>query len=458
MKRFLLAIVAVCALHADVPSVVAIRNARVVPVSAPVIPRGTVLLRNGLIEAVGSDVQIPDEAWVIDGDGLTVYPGLIDALSTLGIPEAATPAPTGGGGGRGGGAVPATLVQAAPTSTPARGPEDRPNTTSWVRAADLMKPTDRRLDSARGAGITTAVTFPSRGIFAGQGAVIDLAGENGGDMVVAAPVGQYVTLASSGFGGGYPGSLMGTIAYIRQIYLDADHYQKAKAEYAKSPRGNPRPPYDRALEGVLESPRVLIPVTRRIDVDRMLRFAAELKLKPVFYGAVEGYRSADLLKGSGVPVLVNLKWPEKARDTDPEEVDSLRALENRANAPATPAALAKNGVKFAFYSGGIERRSDLYRAVKRAIDAGLAQDDAIRAMTLSPAEIFGVSDRLGSIEKGKIANLVVTKGDLFQSGTEVKYVFVDGMKFEPGPEEPAVPGGGRGSAPPTAGPDPGDNR
>ena len=100
MKRFLLAILAVCSLHAEVPSVVAIRNARVVPVSGPAIPRGTVLLRNGLIEAVGADVKIPDEAWVIEGDGLTVYPGLIDALSTLGIPEATTPTPTGGGGGR----------------------------------------------------------------------------------------------------------------------------------------------------------------------------------------------------------------------------------------------------------------------------------------------------------------------------------------------------------------------
>jgi len=461
MKRFLLAIVAVCAIHAEVPSVVAIRNARVVPVSGPAIPHGTVLLRNGLIEAVGADVKIPDEAWVIEGDGLTVYPGLIDALSTLGIPEAATPAPTGGGGGRGGGgnqaAVQAALTQGAPAATPARGPEDRPNTTSWVRAADLVKPSDRRLDSARGAGITTAVTFPSRGIFAGQGAVIDLAGENGGDMVVAGPAGQYVTFASSGFGGGYPGSLMGTIAYIRQIYLDAAQYQKAKAEYAKNPRGNPRPAYDRALEGVLESPRVLIPVTRRIDIDRMLRFSAELKLKPVFYGAVEGYKSADLLKGSGVPVLVNLRWPEKARDTDPEETDQMRALENRANAPATPAAFAKNGVKFAFYSGGIDRRSDLYRAVKRAIDAGLSQDDALRAMTLSPAEIFGVSDRLGSIEKGKIANLVVTKGDMFQNGTEVKYVFVDGVKFEPGPEEPAGLGG-RGAQPTTAATDPGEKQ
>src|SRR5258708_7541469 len=206
MKPFLLAIVAGCALHADVPSVVAIRNARVVPVSAPMIPRGTVLMRNGLIEAVGADIPIPAEAWVIDGDGLTVYPGLIDALSTLGIPEAATPAPTGGGGRGGGGnpaAIQAALTQTASTTPPARRPEDRPNTTSWVRAADLVKPTDRRLDSARGAGITTAVTFPSPGIFAGQGAVIDLGGENGGDMGGAGPPGQYVTLPSRRFVGGY---------------------------------------------------------------------------------------------------------------------------------------------------------------------------------------------------------------------------------------------------------------
>jgi imidazolonepropionase-like amidohydrolase len=457
MKRFLLAIVAVGALHAGVPSVIAIRNARVVPVSSPAIPRGTVVLRNGLIEAVGAEVAVPADAWVIEGDGLTVYPGLIDALSTLGIPEAATPA-TGGGGRGGGFTTTAVAPQTTTTTTLARGPEDRPNTTSWVKAADLVKPTDRRLDSARGAGITTAVTFPTRGIFAGQGAVVDLGGDTAGDMVVTPSIGQYLTLTTNGFGGGYPGSLMGTIAYIRQIYLDADHYQKAKAAYAGNPRGTPRPAYDRALEGVLESPRVLIPVTRRIDIDRMLRFAAELKVKAILYGAVEGYRSADLLKDRNVPVLVNLKWPEKPRDSDPEEEDAMRVLRNRENAPATPAAFAKNGVKFAFYSGGIDRRSDLLKALKRATDAGLSQDDALRAMTLAPAEIYGVSDRLGSIEKGKIANLVITKGDLFQTGSEVKYVIVDGVKYEPSPEEPAAGGGRPGGAPPTNTPEPGEVR
>ena len=440
MKRFLVVFSIVSAAFGEVPGAIAIHNARIVPVSGPAISRGTVLVRNGLIEAAGANVNVPVDAWVIEGDGMTVYPGLIDALSTFGIPDSA---PATAGQGRGLGNAPATLatptpqpVATAPATPTARGPEDRPNTTSWINAADLIRTTDARLESARSAGFTTAVTFPTRGIFAGQGAIIDLAGERPGQMIVAEPAGQYLTLASSGFGGGYPGSLMGTIAYIRQVYLDADHYRLAKQSYATNARGVPRPEYDRALEGVLGSPRILLPAARRVDVDRMIRFAAELKQKAVLYGVTESYRSADLLKKANATALINLKWPEKAPDGDPENVDNMRTLEVRDKAPSGPGLLAKNGVKFAFYSGGISRRSDLLKAVKRAIDAGLSPDDALRAMTLTPAEIYGVADRIGSIEPGKIANLVVTKGDLFQDSTQVQYIFVDGVKFEPVPEPP----------------------
>lgn len=450
MKSIVLVFAAAVAAYCDTSGAIAIHNARIIPVSGPAIPRGTVVVRNGLIEASGANVNVPADAWVIEGEGLTVYPGLIDALSTLGIPEAAAPT-AGFGRGQGNAVVtqtPAPVTATAPASAPARGPEDRPNTTSWVNAADLIRTTDSRLEPARSAGYTTAVTFPTRGIFAGQGAVIDLAGEKAGQMIVAEPVGQYVTMTSSGFGGGYPGSLMGTIAYIRQIYLDADHYRRSKELYTSHARGVPRPEYDRALEGVLSSPRVLLPASRRIDVDRMIRFANELKLQAVLYGIPEGYRSADLLKKANATALINLRWPEKAQDTDPEEVDSLRVLEVRDRAPSTPAILAKNGVKFAFYSGGISRRSDLVKAVKRALDAGLAHEDAIRAMTLTPAEIYGVADRLGSIEPGKIANLVITKGDIFQDSAQVQYVIVDGQKFEPVPEA-APPAGGRQQPAPT---------
>ena len=403
---------------AEVPSAVAIRGARVVTVSGPVQERSTVTLRDGLIEAVGPDVAIPADAWVIEGAGLTVYPGLIDALSSWGIPKPEKP-------------------EASPRESgpPPKGPEDRPLTESWKRAADLASPADKRLEEARNAGFTTAVTFPTDGIFGGQGAVLNLAGERGGDMVVDPSVGQYVALVTSG-SRRFPASLMGTIAYIKQVYLDAGQYRQAKAMYDADPAGLARPAYDRALEGVLASERVLLPAERATDVKRMLRLARELGQPVVLYGGEEGGKVAAVLADSGTPILVSLKWPERDKNADPQQEDPLRIIERRAEAPASPKALADAGVRWAFYSGGIEKPAEIAAAVRKALDAGLSRDDAIRALTLSVAEIYGVTDRLGSIEPGKIANLVVTDGDLFAEKTKIKEVFIDGMKFTP-PEEPS---------------------
>jgi hypothetical protein len=291
------------------------------------------------------------------------------------------------------------------------------------------------------------VTYPTTGIFGGQGAAINLGGEKPGQMVVAAPTGLYLSLGTrsmgGGGGGGFPGSLMGVIAYIRQIYLDADHYKMAKSAYAANPRGSRRPAYDRALEGVLESPRILLPADRLVEIDRMQRFASELKVSAILYGGHEAHRAVDLLKRAGTPVLINLRWPERDRDADPELEESLRVLERQEKAPSAPSALAKAGVKFAFYSGSVERPADLRRAVKQAIDAGLSSDDAVRALTLHAAEIYGLADRLGSVEKGKIANLVVADGDLFAEATRIKYIVVDGVKYEPTAEAPENAGEGR---------------
>lgn len=413
----------------------AIQNATIHPASGPVIPSGTIVVRNGLIEAVGASVATPAGAWVIDGKGMHVYPGLIDALSRWGLPAAAPPAATapaapapGGGGRRGGGDDTPANVQFQDDG----GPEERPSNFSWLKAADLVQPGDATLAAARNAGFTSAVVFPANGIFAGQGSVLNLSGGRAGDMVVSSPVGQHISMTTvrGGFNS-FPGSLMGSFAYIRQIYLDAEQYKTAKAMYAQNARGLARPAYDRALEGVLESPRVMLPAGRKVEIDRMIRFGKELKTPVILYGGTEAWRAADSLKAAGVPLLINLRWPERERDGDPDVVDSLRTLETREMAPAGPAALAKAGVRFAFYSGGIERPADVRRAVKKAVDAGLSNEDALRAMTLSAAQIYGVDDRLGSLEPGKIGNLFVTDGDWLAEKTQVKLVFVDGKKFEP---------------------------
>jgi hypothetical protein len=437
----LLLVPAVWVQSAEGPQVFAIRNARIVPVSRAPIEKGTVVIRDGLIDAVGANIDPPPDAWVIDGAGLTVYPGLIDALSTWGIPVAAPVTTTGAARSRSSTTATPAVAGPALTTAPAApapaisGPEDRPSNTSYLKAADQIVATDRSIGAARDAGFTTAITFPTTNIFAGHGAIFNLAGERPGGMIVSPSAGMYIAIPPAAPGGGgsrtFPGSLMGVIAYIRQIYLDADHYKLANQIYASHPQGLQRPAYDRTLVAVLESPRILLPASRAVEVDRMVRFGQELKRSTVLYGGAEAWRCAELLRQAKTPVLVSLKWPQRLPTADPESPDSLRVLEMRDKAPSTPGVLAKAGVKFAFYSDGIANPNDVTKAVKKAIDAGLAPADAVRAMTLSAAEIYNAADRLGSIDKGKIANLVVTDGDLFQDRTKVKYVFVDGMKYEP---------------------------
>ena len=416
MRLIYLSILAM-AVWAEVPSGMAIRNARVVTVSGAVLPKATVLIRDGLIEAVGADLAVPADAWVIEGEGLTVYPGLVDALSTLGQ---------------------VTPVVGGPPPAPgpvARGPEDRPRTFSWERVADKLRANDPRVETARGLGFTSVATFPTSGIFAGQGAVMNLAEARPSRIVVQSPAGQYVTLTAGGRGGGgggFPSSVMGVISYIRQCYLDLDYYKEAKAAYDRDPKGRKRPEYDRALEGLAESPRLLMPAMSLVEIDRVLRFAQELKVPAVLYGLHEGYRAAEMLKAAGWPVIVSTKWPTRAADADPDAVETTRSLETRAKAASTPGMLAKSGVKFAFSSDG-QTTAEMLGGVRKAMRMGLSETDALRALTLSPAEIFGVADRMGSIEKGKIANLVVTRGDLLSERPRIEYVIVDGVKYVPPP-------------------------
>ncbi len=412
------------------PQYFAIRGAKVVPVSGPPVENATIVVSRGLIAAVGKDIAIPREAWVIDGKGLTVYPGLVDAFTDVGIPAA--PAASGESSPRG-------------SQERARGPEDRPYSTPWRTAADEVSLSDKRIETWRNGGFTTVVSAPKSGIFPGQAAVLDLAGERAGDLVVKSPVAIPVAFQTSGgFGGGFPSSIMGVLAYVHQVWLDTEWSAKAQAIYEKNPRGVERPRYDHteaALAEALEDRAlVLIPANNSIQLRRALELFDRWHVTGAIYGGQMAYEAAPEIAAKKLSVMVNLKWPEAEKDADPEDKPTLRTLRFRDRAPSSPAALAKAGVKFAFYSGGITTPKDIVKAAKKSIDAGLAADAALRALTLSPAEIFGVADRLGSIENGKIANLVVADGDIFEEKTKIKMVFVDGHRFEiREPEKPKEP-------------------
>ena len=418
----------------------AIKGATIVTVSGATIPNGTVIIRNGLIAAVGAEVNVPADVRVIDGKGMTVYPGLIDAYSTYGVrlqtsPQASGGAPQAPAFAQGGGDPTAGLL-----------PE--------VTVNDLLSVNAETFDQQRNAGITAALTSPRDGVFRGRSAFINLGTESGEKLLLRSPLA--LSIGFGGARGSYPGSLMGVFAFLRQSFFDAKNYQELWDNYGKSPRGKARPTHNKSLEALLPvisgKMPVIFNVTSEREIRRAIALGEEFNLKFMLSGAGQSYLIPDLLKQKNATVLLSLGFPQKPANLDDPESESLRALKDRAEAPKAAAALSKAGVKFAFTSGNLTKASDFISNASKAVEAGLAKEEALKALTLYPAQIFGVSEQLGSIEQGKIANLIVTTGDLFNKDTKIKYTFVDGRQFEiKVPETPRRPEGiGRPGAAPAA--------
>ncbi|MGH9937065.1 MAG: amidohydrolase family protein, partial [Blastocatellia bacterium] len=408
---------------------------------------------------VGADIPIPGDARVIDATGMTVYPGLIDAYSNIGL---AAPAPTQAQGGRGGGqpappvpAIPALAItapttSAQPTPTPSgQSPE--------LMASDQLKITAETFDQQRSAGITTALVAPREGIYQGQSALINLGDAEPEKLIIKNPVTLNISFASGrGFGGGYPSSPMGVFAFLRQSLLDAQHYKAAWEHYNRNKRGTQRPETDKSLAALQPVIAGAMPIAFAANSEREIRraigFGEEFGLKFMIAGGLQSHQIADLLKQKNVTVLLSLNYRQRPANLEDPESESLRVLRDRADAPKSAAALSKAGVRFAFQSGYLNRPSDYIANAAKAVEAGLPKDEAIKAMTIYPAEIFGVAEQLGSIEKGKIANIVVTSGDLFDWRSQVKHVFIDGKPYEVKPPASAQSGpggrsGGRGGRP-----------
>lgn len=397
-------------LQADAPAVYAIRDARIVPVSGPPLERGTVVIRNGLIETVGADFTPPGDARIVEGKGLTVYPGLIDASSELGLPAA----PAAG---------------TAPMAAPEEGSGSQ---RSFFRVADTVTDGGPAATTARQAGITTVLSVPNRGIFAGQSAVLSLNGDRS-TTIVRTPVAMHARFVGTG-SREYPNALMGILAYVKQGLLDARRYREAWEIYRREPRQLQRPETNRALEALVpvvegKLPLVL-PGSTVPEVQRALRVGEELGVKVWVSGAAESGTVATELKTRNIPVLLSLNFPSRPTDTSQDNEESLRSLRRRVEAPKCAGQLEQAGVRFAFGSAGASPQ-DFVKNAGRTVKAGLSSEAALRALTLSAAELLGVDQQLGSIENGKVANLVVTDGDLFTEKTRVRYVFVDG-KLYPG--------------------------
>jgi imidazolonepropionase-like amidohydrolase len=387
------------AVWADAPGVIAITGGTLHPVSGPIISNGTVVIRNGLVEAVGANVAIPSDAAIVDVKGAHVYPGLIDAQTSLGFS-----APKGGD----------SSAEPAADTMAIRG----------------VKVSDDDADARRATGVTTIVTAPSSGIFNGQSAMLNLGGDS------SAPSSNAIKSAAAmqiSFNTRptwtYPDSLMGVIAFLRQTFMDAQQHAAARELYERAPAGLRRPESSAALEALGPVLRKEMPVVFVADSAQMIRraqmLARELNVRYIVSGARQGYAMPNELKD--VPVLVSVKWPTAPSDKEDRDDQPLRVIRDRQLAPTTPAALAKSGVTFALVSGS-GKTGDFLPGIRKAIENGLSADDALRATTLTPARIFGVDRQLGTLERGKIANVVVSDKPIFDKDAKVTRVFVDGRE------------------------------
>ncbi len=385
---------------------IAIRGAHIVPVVGDEIAQGTIVFSDGKIVAVGANVTVPGDARVIDGTGLSVYPGMMDAGTQMGLVE---------------------IEQGANATV------DNSETGNWNPNAQAIwgiDPHSAHIGVTRVVGITHVISRPSGGILSGQAALINLAGYTAPAMAVVPRIATVIQLPGSGRGGGRFGGRGGGAAEaeaggmspldsLRMILDDARAYQKAMTAYAAD-SSLPRPTTDRILAALVpavsgEMP-VIFPAQSESQIREAVRFAESEKLDPIILGARDAWRMTEYLVEHDVPVIYSNTLGFPTRDDDGYDA-----------AYAAPSKLRAGGVTFAIASGepNPDVRNLPYHAGMAAA-FGLSKADALKAVTLWPAEIFGVADKLGSLEPGKIANIVVTDGDILEARTSTRYLFIDG--------------------------------
>jgi imidazolonepropionase-like amidohydrolase len=473
------------------PTVFALEHARIVVEPGRSIERGTLVLRHGVIQAVGADadVKVPADAERIDGSGLTAYAGFIDAYGTVGLDAQAVRSRTGSG-------RPVDYGSFALGATP---PDNRAGLTPEFRAVEALSLDDAAAKPRREAGFTALLVAPGGGIATGQSALVSLSGQPRREIVVQNAVAQHVALQGTG-APGYPGTLMGFVSHLRQAMLDAQFYEKSWQHYKE--RGGPRPPTDPTLEALRGMQRREMPVfwqaDSRDEIHRALDLAAEFGVQPVIVGGREAWRVADRLAADKVAVVLRANYgdepkagqpaggpgrrggtrrpispemldrmpPEirermqqrmkeaqreqdaQAKSEPPEpKTDEKKAEEAKRKLPESPrllaerkrtwdeevagaAVLAQKGVRFCFSGDGQPSPGQFRTNLHKAIEHGLSPDAALAALTREAASLLNVADRLGTLAPNRAAHVVVYDGPFHEAKSKLRYVFVDAERFE----------------------------
>lgn len=427
-------------LRRNTPAVHALVNARLVLSPGRTIEKGTVVVRDGVIVAVGAagDTAAPADARVWDLSDRTVYPGLIDAYSEL----ADSPARGGGEagqGGRGGGGGQEMLRPASTVNSIAGGATYwTPRVASQFGAGQHYRPDAEANKKLRTQGVVARLVAPPRQIIKGTSAAVSTGDGDSTRAVLRPAVAMHLQLLPTGGPGterAYPVSPMGAVALVRQAMYDAQWYAKARAAW-EADRSLPRPERNDALEALQPVVDGTLPLMIDApDQQYVLRadeVAKEFKVDALVRGSGQEYRRLPEIAATRRAIIVPVNFAKAPNVASPEAAmaASLEDLLDWDLQPENPARLEKAGVKFALTAHGLKERDGLLKAVGKAVARGLSPDGALRALTVTPAEMLGLSRSHGTIEAGKSAGFVITDGDLFDEKTKVLETWVDGVRYE----------------------------
>ncbi len=395
-------------LHRNPPRAWALTHATIHTAPGKTIENGTVVLRDGIITAVGARVKVPKQATILDMSGKHIYAGFIESWLDVKTVKKDT------------------SLQAYWNS----------NMRAYLNGADLFHPKAKSLKDLRTLGFTTAHVTPKGGIFQGTSGLVQL-----GDTpkVLSNNVAQVVEYANGGWGAKeYPTSLLGAIAFIRQGFIDADWYRKSQSILAKYPDGNEPIQSDRSLAALAQTKQKKQPFIFRtgneLYIDRSSNIADEFGLNLWIKGNGYEYRRIDEMPASFM--IVPMDFPAKPEVADPHNAlqYSTEQLKHWDMAPDNAAKLANAGFTFALTSAGLKNISDFRKNLSRAVQRGFSEADALAALTTHPAKEMGQSKRLGKVAPGYIGNLIITDGNYFDGKSTVNAVWIDGNEYEVSPD------------------------
>ena len=395
-------------LHRNPPRVWALTNAVIHSSPGKKIDNGTVVIRNGMITSVGSKIKIPNQATILDMNGKHIYAGFIESWLDVNT------------------VMKDTSLQAYWNS----------NMRAYLNATDLFEPKEKVLNDLRKVGFTTAHIAPKGGIFQGTSGLVQLGNK---PKVLSNNIAQIIEYASGGWQGKeYPSSLLGAIAFIRQGLIDASWYDRSLQILQKYPDGNEPIQMDRSLTMLASAKKNKQPfifrTSNELSIDRSNNISKEFNLNLWIKGNGYEYRRLDVMPASFIIVPLNFPGKPEVADTYNALQYSLEQLKHWDMAPDNAAKLSLEGFEFALTSDGLKNTTDFRKNLSRAIERGLNESKALAALTTIPAKKFGQAKRLGQIESGFIANLVVVDGNYFESDSKINEVWIDGNKFEISPD------------------------